>query len=190
MDEAEDIAGNYTDDLEKSFRPLVELATICAVQPPTTSVEEPMKRERLAIVFGLVLGVVVAAVPHLGQPAQDPDKERRPKVVLRGAPQISFSPARVTFTAELRGGADDYEEFYCPTIEWDWGDGTQSESTQDCEPYEAGRSQIRRFYTTAHVYEFAGRYNVLFRLKRSKKVIVGSNTVVQVRPGIRDPSSD
>ncbi len=149
-----------------------------------------MKPARLAVALRLAVAVVVAAAPLLAQQAQDADKDRRPKVSLRGAPQISFSPARVTFTAELRGGADDFEEYYCPTIEWDWGDGMQSEATQDCEPYEAGRSQIRRFYTAAHVFDYSGRYTVVFRLKRNKKTLTSTNTVVQVRPGIRDPTGE
>lgn len=147
-----------------------------------------MKRARFAIVL-TVLCVLVFALAQ-AQPTENGDKDRRPKLVLRGAPLISFSPARVTFTAELRGGVDDYEEFYCPTIEWDWGDGTQSEATQDCEPYEAGRSEIRRFYTATHVFEYSGRYTVNFRMKRSKKTIGSTNTVVQIRPGVRDPTGD
>jgi len=147
-----------------------------------------MKRARLALVLTLVFGAGLT-VAH-AQPSQEADKDRRPKLALRSAPQISFSPARVTFTAEFRGGVDDYEDYYCPTVEWDWGDGTQSEATQDCEPYEAGRSEIRRFYTAAHVFDIAGRYTVVFRVKRGKKVITTMSTVVQVRPGVRDPTGE
>ena len=62
--------------------------------------------------------------------------------------RVGIAPARVVFTAELVGGADDFEEYYCPTIEWEWGDGTTSESNVDCAPYEAGKSAIRRRYTS------------------------------------------
>ena len=65
---------------------------------------------------------------------------------------VSVSPARVVLTAEIVGGANDFEEFYCPTIEWDWGDGTQSESSSDCAPYEAGKSEIKRRFTVEHLF--------------------------------------
>ena len=81
-------------------------------------------------------------------PQQKDDKDaktktptRRPKLTLKAQPVISMSPSKVTLRAELVGGANDYEEFYCPTVEWDWGDGTQSESTADCEPYEARKKR-------------------------------------------------
>ena len=90
---------------------------------------------------------------------------------------IAMSPARVVLTAELVGGANDYEEFYCPTIEWDWGDGTQSESTSDCDPYEPGKSEIKRRFTVEHVFR-AGAYRVSIRLKRHDKAV-----------GIRDASA-
>ena len=88
--------------------------------------------------------------------AKDKDSKdaegRRPKLSLKAAPVISMSPSRVVLTAELIGGANDFEEFYCPTVEWDWGDGTQSEASSDCEPYEAGKSEIKRRYTVSHVF--------------------------------------
>ncbi|PYR25830.1 MAG: hypothetical protein DMF98_10905 [Acidobacteria bacterium] len=82
-----------------------------------------------------------------------------------------MSPARVVLTAELQGGANDYEEFYCPSVEWDWGDGTHSESTLDCEPYEAGKSEIKRRFTVEHIFR-AGAYKVMFRLKRRDRSLV------------------
>ena len=47
---------------------------------------------------------------------------------MRASPTIGFSPARMVLTAELKGGADDYEDFYCASVEWEWGDDTRSES--------------------------------------------------------------
>ena len=58
-------------------------------------------------------------------PGDDKDKKAKgPSVNLKPNPPMSFSPARATVTAELRGGADTDEELYCPGLEWDWGDGT------------------------------------------------------------------
>src|SRR5262249_55109608 len=111
---------------------------------------------------------------------------RRPKLSLKASPAISMSPARVVLTAEFVGGANDFEEYYCPTVEWDWGDGTQSESTFDCQPYEPGKSEIKRRVTVIHVFR-AGAFHVTFRLKRHDKVITSSSTNIQVQPGLRDP---
>jgi hypothetical protein len=121
--------------------------------------------------------------------AKDKDSKdtdgRRPKLSLKAQPVISMSPSRVVLTAELIGGANDFEEFYCPTVEWDWGDGTQSEASSDCEPYEAGKSEIKRRYTVSHVFR-AGMFKVSLRLKRRDKAISSATVSIQVRPGIRD----
>lgn len=118
--------------------------------------------------------------------AAGPDKKAKPSVSLKVTPVIGFSPARMVVTAELKGGADDYEEFYCATVEWDWGDDTRSESKTDCEPYEAGKSEIKRHFTVDHTYNTAGEYRVQFRLKQKNKVVGFGSADVKVRPGIRD----
>ena len=77
--------------------------------------------------------LLVAAALTVAVSAQKPDKDaktrtpdaKRPKITLKAQPLIAMAPARVVLTAELVGGANDFEEFYCPTVEWDWGDGTQ-----------------------------------------------------------------
>ena len=43
------------------------------------------------------------------------DKDKRPKLTLTARPPIGMSPARVAITAELVGGPNDLEDFYCPT---------------------------------------------------------------------------
>ena len=94
-----------------------------------------------------------------------------------------MAPARVVFTAELTGGANDFEDFYCGAVEWEWGDGTKSESSSDCAPYEPGKSEIKRRFTVEHVFRL-GRpngYRVTVHLKRRDKS-VGAATV-NVRSG-------
>lgn len=125
-------------------------------------------------------------VPAVGADRQEENK--KPSLSLKATPPISFSPAKVRVVAEIRGGADDYEAYYCPTIEWDWGDGTISENTQDCDPYEAGKSTIRRRFSTDHTYRMAGKYRVFFRLKQNRKTVAATSTSVQVRPGLREQS--
>jgi hypothetical protein len=131
--------------------------------------------------------VLAASIPALSAQAKE-DKAKRASLSLKVNPAISFSPARIVVTAELRGGAADDAELYCPQVEWDWGDGTRSEATENCDPFEAGKSEIKRRWSVSHTYTTAGNYRVVLRLKRSDKVVVSGNTTLQVKPGMRDQS--
>lgn len=113
-------------------------------------------------------------------------EEKKASVSLKASPAISFSPARIVVTAEVRGGPNDAEDLYCASVEWIWGDDTRSESKADCEPYEAGRSEIKRRYSLDHTYQTAGTYRVEFYLKQKNKRVLGGRTTVSVRPGVRD----
>ena len=125
-------------------------------------------------------------VPVAASQADKADKKSKPAVYVRSTPIVGFSPARMVVTAELRGGADDYQDFYCATVEWDWGDDTKSESGADCEPYVQGKSEIKRHFTFDHVFNTAGDFRVEFKLKQKNKVVARGTTDVKVRPGIRD----
>jgi len=103
---------------------------------------------------------------------------------------MGFTPMRVRLEVDVKGGADDYQEFYCPSIEWDWADGTTSESGNDCDPYEAGKSKIERRYTTTYTFRQSGEYKVYFRMKQKGKVVGAASVTVQVRPGVRDSFDD
>ena len=146
----------------------------------------PWLRTPLLCVAGV--GFAVAALSGTPQDKDDTEKkdDRRPSLNLKASPMLAFSPARITFTAELRGGASDYEDYYCPTVEWDWGDGTKSESTLDCAPYEAGKSEIRRRFTIIHYFRTGGAYRIQVRLKRKERVMTSGTINVEVRPGLRD----
>ena len=109
---------------------------------------------------------------------------KKPSLSLKATPAVSFAPSRVVIVAEIKGGADDFEDFYCPTVEWDWGDLTTSTAETDCEPYEAGKSEIRRRYTVEHRYKNPGGFKIVLRLKKSNKIIATANTMVQVRAGL------
>ena len=138
---------------------------------------------RLAALIAVTL-LDVALTPLSSAPRQEENK--KPSLSLKATPPIAFSPAKVRVAAEVRGGADDYQDFYCPTIEWDWGDGTISENTEDCNPYEAGKSTIRRRFSAEHTFRMAGNFKVIFKLKRKDKTIAATSVNVQVRPGLRD----
>ena len=60
--------------------------------------------------------------------AQKPGDDKRPSLSLKVTAPLGFSPLRVRASVDVRGGADDYADFYCPAIEWDWGDGTSRRS--------------------------------------------------------------
>lgn len=136
----------------------------------------------LAAMSGMAL---LAAVSVTGAGAQRTE-DRKPELSLRANPPVGFSPLRVRIVVELRGGANDYADFYCPTIEWDWADGTESESAEDCVPYEAGKSTIRRLFTSEHVFRNAGTYRVVFRLKQRDRTVATANANIQVRAGVRE----
>jgi hypothetical protein len=122
-------------------------------------------------------------VPSTALPARA-QGNKKPSLSLKATPSVSFAPARIVVVAELKGGADDAEEFYCPTVEWEWGDGTVSTAEADCNPYEAGKSQIKRRYTVEHQFKNAGGFKISLRLKKGTKVAAMANAVVQVRAGL------
>jgi hypothetical protein len=134
----------------------------------------------------LCIGLSAAVATTGAQKAdgKDAPDAKRPQIKLKANPVISVSPAKVTLTAEIVGGANDFEEYYCPTVEWEWGDGTKSESSADCAPYEAGKSEIKRRFTVEHVFRRADNYRVAFRLKRRDKAVGFATVQVQVRPGL------
>lgn len=114
------------------------------------------------------------------------DEDKKPSLSLKATPPVGFSPLRVRLVVDVRGGADDYDEFYCPGIEWAWGDGTESESSEDCEPYQPGVSTIKRRFSAEHVFRQSGTYRVFFRLKQKDKIVAAASANIQVRAGVRD----
>jgi hypothetical protein len=133
----------------------------------------------LALVFAMPYGVSLAA--------PNKDKEiKKPGLSVKATPNVSFAPARVKAVAELKGGPNDYEEYYCAGVEWDWGDGTTSGSSTDCEPYEAGKSEIQRRFFKDHEFHQSGNYRIQVRLMRKNKALAAAAVTIQVRPGLRD----
>lgn len=137
---------------------------------------------RLTAVLATAL-LVAAAAPSAQTDAKPKSEPKRPQLTLKASPGSGMVPVRISGLAELKGGDDDFEEYYCPTIEWSWGDGTISESSNDCEPYEAGKSQIQRRYTVSHPYKQGGHFRISFRLKKRDKVVGSATTVVQLLGG-------
>ena len=121
-------------------------------------------------------------------PAQSDDKgrrkePRRPSLSLKATPGTGMVPVRVSATAEFKGGDDDFQEYYCAAVEWNWGDGTVSQAATDCDPYEAGVSQIRRRFTQSHTYKRPGAFRIVFRLKNRERVLTSQTTLVRLLGG-------
>ena len=134
-------------------------------------------------------------------------QNKKPSIKVKANPTIGMPPFRVVATAEVTGGSDDFQDFYCPSVEWDWGDGTTSTATGDCDPYEAGKSEIKRRYVQEHTYQSAGigrstfgspetsdisggqqpvQLRIRFLLKQKNKTVGAGQTTIQVRPSFRD----
>jgi hypothetical protein len=141
---------------------------------------------QLGRAFCTLVAVFLLASSSGSAGAVQRDGDRKPSLSFRATPPVGFSPLRVRVVVDVRDGADDYAEFYCPSIEWDWGDGTVSESSEDCDPYEAGKSAIKRRFSAEHVFRTSGTYQVYFRLKQRDKTIAAANGNIQVRSGVRD----
>jgi hypothetical protein len=127
----------------------------------------------------VVVILTVAATSALSE-------KTKPTVSVRANPSTGFAPTRVVLTAELKGGVNDYADYYCPTIEWTWGDDTRAESKMDCDPYEAGKTEIKRRYVFDRVFQSPGEFRVEFRMKQKDKVVGIGSTLVRIRPGLRD----
>jgi hypothetical protein len=130
---------------------------------------------------GLVATACLAASAPGALLAQE--SKDRPRINLRAQPSVSVAPSRVVMTVELVGGSDDYEDFYCPTIEWEWGDDTTSESRSDCDPYLPGTSAIRRRFTVERRFELDGTFQVYVRFKQGEREVGAASTTVTVQPG-------
>jgi hypothetical protein len=110
--------------------------------------------------------------------AGDGGKPKKPQLDLRASPRIAFSPVEILITGQLKGGAE-LEEFYCPGLEWDWGDGTRSAHESDCAPYESGAA-LERFFSARHAYGSPGAYNVRLTLRRADRTVAVASVAVNV----------
>lgn len=139
-----------------------------------------------AIALLLLAGGATVFADPVQKDKEPREGDRRPKLQLRAQPSIGVSPARVVLTGELQGGANDFQEYYCAAVEWEWGDDTHSESNTDCEPFEAGKSEIKRRFVIEHVFQRAGMYKVSIRLKQRDRQVAFASVNVQIRPGARE----
>ena len=150
------------------------------------AMSNPRRYNRLLLTHAILL-VAIGFIfgSHAEGIAQN--KEDVPELRLRASPRVSFAGTDILFVGEIRGGPDDNENLYCPSIEWDWGDETTSEQTLDCEPFESGTSEIRRRFSVRHTYDYGGRYEVRLNLKRrgadfgDNDILISGRTRIEVR---------
>ena len=140
-----------------------------------------LRVNRLLPVLTLVLALGVAVYG-----AQRDSEDKKPSLSLKATPVAGFAPLRVRVTVDVRGGADDFQDLYCPSVEWEWGDDLRSGNSEDCAPYQAGASSIKRRYSSEHVYRNAGTFKLTLRLKQKDRVVGLGSATVEVRPGLRD----
>lgn len=135
----------------------------------------------IAATIGVGSLALPAAAPAASAEIVD---DERPTLALRALPAVTFSPADVVLAGALTGGPDDYEELCCATVEWDWGDGTRSSTTADCNPYESGKSEIRRRYRVRHLFRRPGRLEITLKLKQDDEVVTYAATTVLIYSGV------
>ena len=141
--------------------------------------------------LGVTAALAVALSPGLraqtpAAPGGDADKPKKLSIDLRITPAVSFAPSRVRAIAELKLPEDRHAEFDGAAIEWDWGDLTESAESNECEPYEDGVSAVKQVFSAEHTFQTGGRYRVQLRLRRNRKILASTSTIVTVRPGVRD----
>ena len=144
-----------------------------------------MEQQRKRWESWLVVGTVLLSMFEFNPTAvvAEQEEEEQPELTLRARRNLGFAPVEIGFTGLLRWGADDNERFYCLSAEWDWDDGTRSESIFDCDPYEPGVSEIRRRFSRRHSYDIGGRYEIRLILKKRDEVIATARTAVRVQGG-------
>jgi hypothetical protein len=131
-----------------------------------------------------LVSVVVLLMAALAAPATAGEGRtmKKPRLELRASPRMTFAPIDVRVMAELVGG-DDIEDFYCPAIEWEWGDGARSAHEGDCPPFEPGMTMARR-HTASHAYRQPGEYSVRVTLRRVGRSLAAATTTVTIGGGM------
>jgi hypothetical protein len=120
-----------------------------------------MRQRQRVLVALLALTTLPAAVAVGGA------RSKSPRLNLKATPRMALSPANVTLTAELVGG-DEQEDYYCPSLEWDWDDGSHSTHESDCPPF-AERASFERRFSAAHQFRGRGDYNVRVILRHADR---------------------
>ena len=110
----------------------------------------------------------------------------KPKAELKASPQfamLSVGPsasATIRFRLTVKDGGD--EDYYCPRLEWEWEDETNSTEESDCPPFEAAQPQDHeRSWTKSHQFREPGEHTIRVRLYKGDRLIRTLDTKVEIR---------
>jgi len=101
-----------------------------------------------------------------------------PQLHLRATPSVALPPVDVLAVGRLVGG-EEQERFYCPAVEWSWGDGSRSARQSDCPPFGED-ARLDRVFSAAHRYRDPGAYRVSLTLRRGDRRVAVATAVVVV----------
>jgi hypothetical protein len=76
-------------------------------------------------------------------------------------------------------GGDDVEDFYCPCLEWDWGDGSRSMREGDCPPFD-DETQMARLFSVMHRYRETGDFKATLTLRRGGRTVASAAVSIRV----------
>ena len=76
------------------------------------------RRMLMTLAVALAVGVAVYA--------QKSGEDKKPSLSLKATPVTGFAPLRVRLTVDVKGGPNDFQDYYCPSVEWEWGDDLRS----------------------------------------------------------------
>ena len=93
---------------------------------------------------------------------EEKKSKSKPHLTISVVPRVLHPMTYISAVVKIKGGPIS-EDFYCQTITWDWGDGTISSTSEDCEPFEEGQ-QVRTLFTKIHQYSSPGEYKIIFTL--------------------------
>jgi hypothetical protein len=114
-----------------------------------------------------------------GKPAAKPQVELKATPMMAMIP-IGGSPAIVRFQLIVKDNGD--EGFYCPRVEWEWENGTQSVEESDCPPFDkATPTDHQASFRRSHEFWEPGKHLIQARLYKSDKLIRKVEISVEVR---------
>lgn len=129
-----------------------------------------------------VMALLLLGCACLGASAAAGSKPKKPRLRVRAIPIMAMAPVEVTLLIDLEGG-DDLEDFYCPEIRVEWGDGAKSVQESDCPPFEPG-SAITRHYSLSHGFRHGGYFEARVSLRRAGKTVTSAHANLTVQAGL------
>jgi len=95
----------------------------------------------------------------------------KPHGSLRVNPRMGHAPVDVLAIMLI---VNPGQLLYCSDLTWDWGNGTRSFHSADCDPTEA--IPVRWVESRRHVYGVPGEYIITVSLSKSGRVITQLRT--------------